>query len=177
MLAVLAAAAYYLYQNNAVETLIPNVNFFRQDSVTQEHGYLPGLFHTDYQEKSSFSTIDPGAVRPPFGGNPFAPTINIYGPTSTMKYQEEYKDNIENVYINTLHPVLDGAFNSALGNFDQQGHQISYPGVQQSIANNLEYLKENRPHWSQQTIDSEFKGRRHDGQLQPTFYPQRWKTK
>ena len=180
MLSVLAALGYYLY-NTTLDVddsrILPIINFDRSQAVLNNRSYQPGLLHVDQQERAGLGMKDPGDVRGPYGGNPDQQNVNMYGITTTLEYQEAYKQNIRDVAVRTVHPVLDPVFNSPILNFDTQGHQLSYPGVHKSLFSQLDNLNATRPHWSPTEIKSEFKGRTHNGQLQPTFLPQRYQTK
>lgn len=143
MLSLLAAGAYLLGQNTArqdSDKQLPNINFDKSQAVLREIGRPPGLLHTDFQERATFSNKDPSGLRAPYGGNPQSGTINLYGITTSLEYQEQYQKNLQALQRDTVHWTIDPAFNSPLNNYTQQGHQISMPGVQLKMAARYESL-------------------------------------
>lgn len=158
MLGLLGVGAYLL----GVHTVkwdstkqFPGVDYSRQTAVMQEYGRPPGLINTDLRERAAFQTKDETDVRLPYGPNPQSKDVNIYSITESKAYQEGYLKNLKNLQVTTVHSLMDNAFNSPLNNYDQQGHQVQYGGVQQYIKGRFENLNL-RPRFSEEELRHNF---------------------
>lgn len=173
MLAILGVASYVLGQNTVKQDPMkqyPGQNFTRETAVLQKFGYPPGLLHTDIQDRAAFQTKDETDVRLPFGPNPQSKDVNIYGVLTDVSYQKAYLDNLRNLQVRTSgQPLIEVAFNSPLNNYDQQGHQVIYPAVQNRIAEGFENLNNLRPRFSELEQRKGFFT--HDGQGGSTYLP------
>lgn len=171
MLAVLGVMGYIMAQRTIdadPNKKAPIIDYSKRTAVMENKSYLPGNIHTEFQEKATFGTKDPAGLRLPYGSNPRSGTVNIFGTTSTLQYQEAYLKNLNNMQTGTDHPLIDPAFQSPYNNYSQQGHQVIYPNVQGKIAAMDKILM---PHYSDAAIREDFHGILRYEQNRPTYLP------